>query len=66
MILLSFSSRNMNGKIAAGNLPLNRLNVISLIEDNQDHQLLINPPLVAHLEPFKCKQSKVSRSSMLC
>lgn len=46
---------NSKGRIHV-HVPLNMMNVISLFEDDQDHQLLINPPLVAHLEPFTCKQ----------
>lgn len=52
-------TNNSKGRI---HVPLNMTNVISLFDDDQDHQLLINPPLVAHLEPFTCKQSKVRKN----
>ena len=58
---MSFSSRNVNVKTTARNLPLNKLNVISLFEDDQDHQLLINPPLVAHLNHLNVSRVKLAK-----
>ena len=53
-------------QITAGGLPLHMMIAISFFEDNYDHQMVIDPPLVAHLGTGACKQSEFIKNSMFC
>ena len=52
-------------QVTAGSLPLYMAIVVSLFEDNQDHQVVIDPSLVAHLGTCACKQSEILKNSII-
>ena len=67
MLCIFFPFRNVNAwQVTAGSLPLYMTIVVSLFEDNQDHQVVIDPSLVAHLGTCACKQSEILKNSMFC